>query len=115
MPRPKFDAVSGANTMPSRVSSKALARLPIQSTRPSTTRRRSRICRLKRELRPILADWWLSSSGYWSEGLLAATKEGVWEKAISAAGVEPVLEHPLRVWVALRKADREKRDIAELG
>ncbi len=70
--------------------------------------------RFKRELRPILADWWLNSSQHWAESLLAATKDSVWDKAVATAGAEPALEHPLRAWVASRKADREQRDIARI-
>jgi Protein of unknown function (DUF1553)/Protein of unknown function (DUF1549)/Planctomycete cytochrome C len=63
--------------------------------------------RLKRELRPVLADWWRASARDWDDGLRVAKPGSAWQKAIAAAGAAPPLEHPLHAWVALVKAEKE--------
>ena len=72
--------------------------------------------RLKRPLREALAARWLEAAATFETALLAtrapSKSPSPWDKSVAAAGATPAWEHPLRSWVALLKADRDKADVS---
>jgi hypothetical protein len=68
---------------------------------------------LKKPIRAALGAVWLETATHWPATWLGANPNGLWQKAVTKAGITPAWEDPLKAWIDLHVVQAKGGDGSE--